>query len=259
MITHKNIMGIVMGKEILRGVGSLEIFNEVLDGKGMRISTDFGKELSKQFAKHSRTAFDHTGDVPYSYRERQVSASVLIAASHFADAVFAEMPTRRGDDRHHSHGWIDCWVAYRNATFILEIKHGYSALKGRGEAQKKLVALWKEANRQLSSVNSNRCDDLRNSKGEIIKSPLLIVTHYLGSRERKNAEASPTHEDICERHMKVAKGLYPSPNWSTLIEFKGDMKGPYSYDMDKRWELYPAVSFYAKFDIVSHNQPYKQP
>lgn len=242
-----------MGKETLRGIGSLEIFNGVQDGKGMRISTDFGKELSKEFAKHSRSVFDHTGDVPYSYRERQVSAAVLIATSHFADAVFAEMPTRRGNNRRHSHGWIDCWAAYRDATFILEMKHGYSALRRQGEAQEKLVAVWDEANRQLDSINSNRCEDLRNSKGEIIKSPLLVVTHYLGSREMESAKVSPPYEDICDRHLKVAKGLNPSPNWSSLIEFKGDMKGPYLYDTDKRWELYPAVSFYAKFDIVSRN------
>lgn len=227
--------------------GALCTFDRLEDSQGMRVSRDLAEKFSAAFARLSCRYFNSTGDLPYTYRERQVSASVLMAFSTFVDAIFAETPTRRGTSKANSHGWIDYWVVYRNHTFLVEVKHCYSAIKGQKDVQAVLFNRWENAHSQLSQVNYIQCADLRFGTGALIKMPLMIATHYLSSRKKEKAEIGISIDQLCNRHVKISDNLSPMPGWSSIFIVKDKMRGPYEYK--EHWEAYPAVSFFADFNI----------
>lgn len=228
--------------------GTLCTLDRLEDSQGMRVSRDLAEKLSSAFAKLSCRIFNSTEDLPYTYRERQVSASILMAFSTFVDAIFAETPTRRGTSKVNSHGWIDYWVVYRNATFLVEVKHCYSAIKGQKDIQASLFNRWESAHSQLSQVNHIQCADLRFGTGALIKMPLMIATHYLSSKKKEKAEIRISIDQLCNRHVSIANNLSPVPSWSSIFIVKDKMRGPYEYN--KYWEAYPAVSFFADFNIT---------
>jgi hypothetical protein len=154
--------------------------------------------------------FDSTGDVPYAYRERQVSATVLLALADFADAVFAEAPVRRGPLRRNTPGWADYWVAFRQSTFIMEVKRDYSAIRRRTGVSKSVISRWSDAENQLKSIHNLRCEDLRYSTGHIIKSPLFLVSHWASSKQTGKLSMPPA-QSLVNRHEEVVKGVTPEP------------------------------------------------
>jgi hypothetical protein len=228
--------------------GSLHILDKLEDGLGMRVARDFAKQLSYQFASISRRFFDSTGDLPFVYRERQVSTSVVGAMTNFAEAVFAEHPIKRGVNKNESHGWIDYWVIFRNTTFLIELKHCYSTVRGKNKVHGRVSNKWEEAIGQLRKLYNTHCEDLRFGTGEMIKVPLLITTHYVWSGNEEGASINIEVDELCNRHKSIANGLNPGPKWSSLFIVKDDMRGPYKYTSG--WEEYPAVSIFLNFETV---------
>jgi hypothetical protein len=152
----------VLEQQTVYGCGSLYIDDRLIDGPGMRVARDFATQLSYKFASHTRQFYETVRDLPFAYRERQVSASILQSMATVAEAVFAETPIRRGGSKEESHGWIDYWAIYRNATFVIELKHCYSAARGQKDVQVKVSDRLNEGIAQLRSVNPiRRCPVLR--------------------------------------------------------------------------------------------------
>jgi len=237
-----------MEERTVYGCGSLHILDKLEDGPGMRVSRDFADQASQQFACISRRFFDSTGDLPFAYRERQVSATVLGSMAKFVEAVFAEHPIRRGGKKNQSHGWIDYWVVYRNTTFLIELKHCYSSIRAKNKVQAKVSNQWKESINQLENLKNAHCEGLRFSTGEMIKVPLLITTHYIWSSSQQGASINTEGTKICDRHKTIANKLNPGPKWSSVFIVKDDMKGP--YELSNGWEAYPAVSIFFDFERV---------
>ncbi len=241
-----------MKKHTVRDSGVMYTLDVLNDGKGMRVSRDFACNLSKEFFKISRSFFDKTKnygcpDVPYAYRERQVSPYFLIAMSKFVDIVFAESPTRRGSERENSHGWIDYTVPYRNSTFLIETKHCYSSFKQKNNLGDRVSDPWKAVNDQIKNISNEECSLQLYGKTEIIRVSNIITIHYASSKTRKFNDISS--EDLCERHKIIHEKLNPQPNFSSLLIMKEDMKGP--YELSDSWEVYPAVSLFFNFAALT--------
>lgn len=191
--------------------GSLYILDNMIDSRNSRISREFAGKLSQKLATLSRLFFDCTGDLFYVYRERQATSFILIAISKFCKAVFAEIPTRRGNSRDHSHGWIDYMALYKERTFLIEVKHCYSSTKNK-KSPRRITDQWKQANDQLHSVSHSRCKDLCYGKNDVVKVSLMLTTFYVSSEDKFKETPEITHRDLCKRHESIACDLSPSPN-----------------------------------------------
>lgn len=232
----------------IKNFGKIHFEDNITDGQGMRISRDFGKSLMSKFAQHSKKMFEATGDVPYVYRERQISSSILMSISSFADAVFAEAPTRRHKKESEGHGWIDYWAVYKKTTFVIEVKHGYSSIRDP-RIRKDVKSKWQEAHNQLEAVKKNTYGEMRFDKGIVVKTPLLFVTHFVSTSKEENEFSAPAPEQLITRHNAISKSLTPCPNWSgILIPKDADMIGPYEYKSGR--EYFPAVGFFMNFSGV---------
>lgn len=243
-----------MNFKTIHSAGSLGISDSIPDGAGMRISRDFGTELAKHFLRYSKSMFELTGDLPYIYRERQLAPAITLALAKFSgDSVFSELPTRRRVGREHSHGWIDFWATYRRTTFVLELKHGYSAFRGKAGAQADLVKKWSDAESQVRSVSKERYEEMRFDSGEVVTTPLLVVTHYSASRAGHDPQSFPSKEQMVDRHAGISNSLNPVSNCSFLLYPKGYMMGPIEYEQHS--EIYPAVSLFMNFSAISGAEP----
>lgn len=235
----------------------VDFHDELQDGAGTRVVRDFARRLVSEFAKHSRAMWEATGDLPYTYRERQVSASLIMAMAPFVDAVYAEVPTKREGADSKSHGWIDYWVAYRNTTFVVELKHAYKLVNNK-PPRKSTLAAWECAlSEQLGSLSDDVCRGMHFSSGQVVKCALTVVTQFATAREGRLEPCSAPDQRVIDSHSALVEALGPQANFHALwhVTSKPDMQGPYEFDDQKRHgagyvELYPAVSLVAHFEVV---------
>lgn len=106
---------LAMEWETVWRAGTVAVVDQLTDGLMIRATRKFLRETVEQFAALSAKYCDTVGEMPFTYRERQVHLTLLPAITRASDAVLAEHPIRRSlpkeDCRASVHGWVDYWAS----------------------------------------------------------------------------------------------------------------------------------------------------
>ena len=121
---------------------------------------EFFKETLMEFAKVSTKIYDTTGDLAFTYKEKQLSSIFLPTFYNLSYGVIQEVPTRRKERGQEStHGWLDYWIQKdENWVYLIELKHAWQFLNGkfRDNSQKKL----NESIKQLKDISKSELKKL---------------------------------------------------------------------------------------------------
>lgn len=119
-----------------------ELYKQLPINEGKIKTGQFFHETLKEFAKVSTKIYDTTGDLAFTYKEKQLSSIFLPAFYNLSYGAMQEVPTRRkprGQDS--AYGWLDYWVQKDEKwVYLIELKHAWQFLNGkfRKDSLKKL-------------------------------------------------------------------------------------------------------------------------
>lgn len=237
-------------KEVtVRNAGYINIVDSIPDGSGMRNSKKLLNELSKEFTIKSREFFDHTGDMPYIYREQQLHSVVVPILANIADVVLTELPTNRKikNNIDETFGWVDYWVKLGSTIFLIELKHSYFGFKS-SSLRKSSLKEWSTAIKQIKNI-VDPCNFKINSSDKIVKIALNIITTFTSTIIESNST------DECQHIGNKILGSIPEdekPNFMVGWTVHKDMLQKYEYS--NGIEYYPYVHIIAKIENVEDKE-----
>ena len=235
----------------IRNVGKIKIINEIGDGIGRRVASDFLDRLIVTFAKQSTKYIRSISDAPFAYRERQLHSIFAPAISTITDSFLMEYPIERKWDEERKKdwndytGWLDYWCRYRNIDFFIELKHNYDSYKN-DEIRKDTFANWDYMNNtQLEIVKNEAKRHSEFCKGVLLVS-LQVVTIYDKMQTTKIPQSCGDVDTLVSTQKNYFENLNPKPNWSGLWMLNDDIYDLSSREYDTQTEYYPGVMLIAK-------------
>lgn len=199
----------------IRNSGKLIIYDQLEDGRGIRNLRRFLKEMAVTYAKKCCSYTDVVGELPFTYRERQINSIMVPAIMAHADAALMEQPITRKSKKGLSHGWLDYWIIYKSSVFLIEVKHAWKAwdidtVRQRTQDQ------WQKAAEQLIQIKKDEVEGLAISR-TAVKVALMVVPFYKSSTDvNKLNEFIVSIEEAEKKFMKLHSGFNPEPEWSCL-------------------------------------------
>jgi hypothetical protein len=232
-----------MGWEVVRKAGYILVDSDLKDGPAVRKSKDFLEKTSKSFARACAKYCDAVGELPFTYRERQIASVFLPALAKVSDAVFTEQPIQRRAKEKSGPGWLDYWVLCGSTTFLIELKHSWFSSRSK-QLRVGTSAAWRKAIEQLRRIH--KADALGiSSTDHVVKVAIMIVPSYQSATD-KSKLLNVGREESKETFDSFVKQLSPAPNWSSLWSLSEDLQGPYETEVG--WERFPCVTIVAKVD-----------
>lgn len=145
----------------IKNCGYINEYHKKISLNEGKIKTgEFFKETLMEFAKVSTKIYDTTGDLAFTYKEKQLSSIFLPTFYNLSYGVIQEVPTRRKERGQEStHGWLDYWIQKdENWVYLIEVKHAWQFLNGkfRDDVQKKLI----ESIKQLKNIPKSELKEL---------------------------------------------------------------------------------------------------
>lgn len=142
-----------------------EYHKQISLNEGKIKTGEFFKETLMEFAKVSTKIYDTTGDLAFTYKEKQLSSIFLPTFYNLSYGVIQEVPTRRKERGQEStHGWLDYWIQKdENWVYLIELKHAWQFLNGKltkdsldklDKSIKQLRGIRKPEIKQLSGVET---------------------------------------------------------------------------------------------------------
>lgn len=235
-----------MDWKTLRNTGYLATESKLPRGRKFKTAANFLAQVVEEFAQVSSQYFRLSGELPFTYGERQINSALLPAIAKVAEAALAEMPVPRKIKRRTGYGWADYWAFYESVDFLIEVKHGWHAVT-RHRLRKATVEAWHSLSQQLSSLPSEiKAYTLTDQP---LKMALLVVPCYQGSKYAENLQ-SLDRDDTVELFDFIQNELdKPIPNWRGLWHLHQELQEPFSLDDDGH-ELYPCVAFMAYIEAT---------
>lgn len=119
----------------VRNCGKIcESYKQLQINEGKIKTGQFLYETLREFAKASTKIYDTTGDIAFTYKEKQLSSIFLPAFYNLSYGAMQEVPTRRRNREQDSfvHGWLDYWVQKDDSwVYLIEMKHAWQFLNGK--------------------------------------------------------------------------------------------------------------------------------
>lgn len=235
----------------LRNIGKINVINEIGDGVGRRVASDFLQNFIIEFAKQATTYINVTYDAPFAYRERQLHSIIAPALSNFTDSFLMEHPIqrkwirRRKDELNEYTGWLDYWCRYRYMEFFIEVKHDFGSYKSKNIRDTTFEKWDYMINTQLKRIRSEAKSFSENCKGVLLIG-LQAITVYENIQYLKEPQSLNDHDTIETIQRTYYNKLRPAPNWSALWLIHPELINKSHWEYKKQKEYYPAVIFLAK-------------
>lgn len=244
-----------MRMRVIRNCGKVGFEFSNIDSEGAIVTRDLLRKLMNEIVRRSTKYYDDTGDHAFYYKEKQLHSVVCPAIAEIADSFLMEHPLKRkpaGEAEYTGHG--DYWIAYRNYSFLLELKHSFFSYRTVNNPRESIERKLNAAMEQLESVRKEECRYLGQYTGNLIKIALEAVVFYKGSkradaqRTLKKALREEDFEDLFGRFMENS-GLVKETNVKALWILNERLVEPYEYE-DGSCELYPAVALIGRISGI---------
>jgi hypothetical protein len=184
---------------------------------GKKNLLEFLRDTLREIAKVSTRIFDTTGDLPFWYKEKQLSSVLLPCFYNLGYGAIQEIPTRRKPrGKESSHGWLDYWVQKNDNVYLIEVKHGWLCINSQkfGKCNSKE---WQTSIKQLNNIKKSDTDILKAEMvGFKISIMLLPIWRNIGSKD----------EDVTTPPIELEKLLKRAFN--TLEQYPADWAGVWS-------------------------------
>lgn len=214
-----------------------------------RKAAKFLEQTVKEFVCASYRYFELTGDLPFTYRERQTHSALMPAIAKVTDTALVEVPVTRRIKRKARHGWVDYWVSYRSTDLYLELKHGWQSINSQ-KIRQKTSKSWEDLAGQIKSLDA-RLKDISLSS-EIVKVGLMLVPCYKGSRDKTSLKPVGRDETTALVDLVRSKLEAPAPTWSAIWHLPPKLQQePYAFKNESWFELYAAVLFMVYIERVN--------
>lgn len=212
----------------------------------MRIARRFLDALAVQVAKESVRYHKYTGELAFAYGERQIHSVLYPAILANSDVAFTELPvTRKPRGGDESTGRVDYWARVWKTVILIEVKHGYHAVRSTQLRDRSQVR-WKQVVKQAKSLPTSEVRGHGFARDKLLVIGLLIVpTRTRRSRQEQLMElASRSDADVFDDHRTIASSLEgASPSWSACWVVPKERRiqsfGPYMH------EIYAGVNLFA--------------
>ncbi|GAB6081915.1 hypothetical protein JCM30471_08290 [Desulfuromonas carbonis] len=214
------------------------------------VTGQFLNDLLQEFAKVSTELFNITGEMPFWYKERQLSSVLLPCFYNLGYGALQEIPTRRkphGEDD--SHGWLDYWVQRGDKhVFLMEVKHGWLFLGSQLLSDRNMKS-WNEAIAQLKKIKKNQRDLLFDGMaGHRVAFMVLPIWRTLKKAEEgKLYKNFPTpEEDLCSLADRILDTKNLDLDWMGIWSLPADMQYVFENKKQTRRMVIPGVIMLAK-------------
>lgn len=226
----------------IRNCGYLHTEYNFSNSSGMRNARAFLSEISEHFSKLCANYFDRVGELPFVYRERQISSIMISSIAKSSDALLSEQPVERTFEDKKYTGHLDYWVLYGNTVFLIELKHAWLSAS-KIKTTKKAKDVWRDALKQIESINSDTAKSLAYGKLNPVKVALMVLPFYIScSNNGKDLDAigKATGENI----STMLKKLSPDRNFISIWNLHERLQSPFYYE--NRKEIYPYLAMVAR-------------
>lgn len=223
------------------------VVNDLSPDPGMTEAGEFLEKITEQVAAFSVKYFEVTEELPFIYAERQFQSVLLPAIVKVADAVLVEQPVVRKKKRKRWSGRIDYWVYYKSIELLIEVKHGWMAIKAP-KLRKATQQAWEDALEQLKTIKKSEAKELGMDSGEILKIAMIVVPCYQSSQDKNILLSLDIDPD--GMRQKIVDGLDSEPNWSAVWEVPQAFQLTEAEYEGGRNEIHPCVNFVAKVKTI---------
>jgi hypothetical protein len=216
--------------------GKIDIFSNIVDGKGRRNTKDFLKSFSKEFVKENINFNHYFYDLAYAYREKQIHSVTIPAIHKVANNIFTEIPVYR--DNSSNLGWIDYGVYYGNSLLLIELKHSYFGLQSN-KLRNSSMKEWLTSLEQINSLSNTEHLKIK-QKDNIVKIALNIITVYSSTIDYTS---NPT--DMNDIKEAIAEQVQSDDLFIASWKIDESLVFPIEYANNKK-EIYPYLFIVAK-------------
>jgi len=234
--TIPNVGKIAEESNIPRGIGSVN-------------SRKFLFDSSKQFIKLCAKYYDVVkADFPFIFGEQQLNSVLLPAFSKVSNATLAEQPIFRKEKKNIlNSGWLDFWILYKSNIFLVEVKHGWTALESktiRRETQRK----WNDSVKQIQNIPQSEIEKLNFSGRNLIKIAYMVIPFYKSSNDAEKLVNIKIDRNVLVENL--VENISPKPNWTFFWQLNKKYQEPILC-ADNRSEIYPMVAILALVENIN--------
>lgn len=226
----------------------VEIHTEDLlkDGDGIRGTRKFLQSIIKLFAEESFEFYNHWGEFPFIYSEKQVNSVITPAIHKYTGNIWLEQPFKKAKNNQR---FLDIATTKGKNIYLIELKHSWNS-KDEGVA-KYTDSEWEKAIEQISDINRKTIGDYFNYNDyNVFKIALMVMPTYISSKTKHeilDMSANEYTNILSEEYERYRAQKYKA-NFIGSIKIKNPIK--YEHKFINGNKIYPFVSFIARVERV---------
>lgn len=216
------------------------------DNTGIRSTRKFLQTIIKNFAEESFEFYNHWGEFPFIYSEKQVNSVIVPAIHKYTKNIWLEQPFKKKKDNQR---FLDIATTKGKNIYLIELKHSWNS-RTDGVA-KYTDKEWEKAIEQISDINKKTIGKHFNcNEFNVFKIALMIMPTYIASNKKHNIlnmSAKEYTNDLYQEYERYTSSKNKA-NFIGTIKLKKPMK--YEHEFENGNQIYPFISFIARIEEV---------